>query len=76
VVAEDAATARALFANTLAGHTTRAMADIASDQRDLRAWLEQAGFGEERPYSRMTQGPLDPFGDPARLYAVAGPELG
>jgi GNAT superfamily N-acetyltransferase len=76
VIAEDAAAAQALFADALAGCAGKAMSDIASDQRDLRTALEAAGFTEERPYGRMTQGPLDPFGDPARLYAAAGPELG
>jgi GNAT superfamily N-acetyltransferase len=76
VIADDAATAQILFADTLAGHSGKAMADIASEHGDLRRWLEAAGFVEERPYIRMTQGPLDPFGDPSRLYAAAGPELG
>lgn len=76
VVADDAATARGLFGDALAGWEGKAMSDIASDQAELRSWLEASGFTEERPYSRMTQGRLDPFGDVRRLYAAAGPELG
>jgi len=76
VVAQDVATARALFADSLVGHHGKVMADIASEQIELRHWLEAGGFIEERPYSRMSLGPLDPFGDPSRLYAAAGPELG
>lgn len=76
VVADDQSTAQALFADALDGWTGKAMSDIASDRGVLRGWLEAAGFGEERPYSRMTQGALQPFGDPPRLYAAAGPELG
>jgi GNAT superfamily N-acetyltransferase len=76
VVAEDAATAQALIADALAGHVGKTIIDIAADRAELRRWLEAAGFCEERPYSRMTLGPLEPFGDPSRLYVVAGPELG
>lgn len=76
VVADSAAIAQALFADALAGWSGKAMSDIASDRTELRAGLETVGFAEERPYSRMTQGALQPFGDPLRLYAAAGPELG
>ncbi|HEX7052310.1 MAG TPA: GNAT family N-acetyltransferase [Burkholderiales bacterium] len=38
--------------------------------------LEARGFEKERPYTRMALGRDELFGDPGRLAAIAGPELG
>jgi Acetyltransferase (GNAT) domain len=42
----------------------------------LAAALTHAGFRVQRPYTRMALGPERTIGDSARVYAIAGPELG
>jgi hypothetical protein len=39
-------------------------------------WLQTLGFAAERPLTRMVHGTSAAFDDPARLFAIAGPELG
>jgi NADPH-dependent 2,4-dienoyl-CoA reductase/sulfur reductase-like enzyme len=39
-------------------------------------WLAGSGFGPLRPFTRMLRGPVSELGDPARTFAVAGPEFG
>jgi hypothetical protein len=38
--------------------------------------LQTLGFAAERPLTRMVHGTSAAFDDPARLFAIAGPELG
>jgi predicted N-acetyltransferase YhbS len=40
------------------------------------AWLRATGFKEERSFTRMSRGKLRDPGQPERMFAVAGPELG
>jgi hypothetical protein len=47
------------------------------DQHDVFAqWLENHGFVKERPLMRMIFSSDHSFGDPRRMIAIAGPELG
>ena len=50
--------------------------DVPDDQAGLPAQLTDLGFTRERPFRRMFHGDPDAIGDPALLFAAAGPELG
>ena len=52
------------------------LADALDRHGALARWLEGHGFVKERPYTRMALGRDELFGDPRRLAAIAGPELG
>ena len=77
LVAADDATARALLAAGLAAAAGRPVyLDVPDAQRTLGAALTALGFSVQRPFIRMSRGATASFGDPARQYAIAGPELG
>jgi GNAT superfamily N-acetyltransferase len=50
--------------------------DVPARWRALGAWLAGRGFSIQRSFTRMALGRSEPFGDPLRLFAVAGPEFG
>jgi GNAT superfamily N-acetyltransferase len=50
--------------------------DALDRHAGLARWLETHGFEKERPYTRMALERDALFGDPSRLAAIAGPELG
>lgn len=50
--------------------------DVPARWRALGAWLTARGFSIQRSFTRMALGRSKPFGDPGRLFAVAGPEFG
>ena len=76
VVADDAATARELVAGCLAQWAGRLFVmDVPTLDSTWIAWLESVGFGVERPFVRMfLEGHTHP-GEPARQYAITGPEF-
>jgi len=77
LVAEDEPTARALLARGLAAIAPSPVAiDLADRHQTLGGWLAGLGFAAERPLTRMIHERDAAFDDPARLFAVAGPELG
>jgi GNAT superfamily N-acetyltransferase len=77
LVAEDEPTARALLARGLAAIAPSPVAiDLADRHQTLGGWLVGLGFAAERPLTRMIHERDAAFDDPARLFAVAGPELG
>jgi len=76
LVAEDDAAAQALLAHALAEAEGPVYVDLADDKAATRAWLGSLGFTSQRPLTRMVLGRNESFGDPARTFAVAGPELG
>jgi GNAT superfamily N-acetyltransferase len=77
LAADDEPTARALLARGLGAVAGTPVAiDLADRHAALGAWLAGLGFKAERPLTRMVLGRDAAFDDPARLYAVAGPELG
>lgn len=76
LVAEDDATARALLARALDALNGSIYIDLTDAKADIRHWLEAHGFTPQRPYTRMLLGRSEPFDDPLRTYALAGPELG
>lgn len=50
--------------------------DVLSEWKDIAAWLSTRGFSIQRSFTRMAHQRTQPFGDPGRLFAVAGPEFG
>jgi GNAT superfamily N-acetyltransferase len=76
LIAEDDAIAQALLARGLAAAHRPIYMDVADSKTALLAFLTARGFVPERPFTRMLHGRSTGFDDPARTYAVVGPEFG
>lgn len=76
LVADDNVGALALLADAVAAIDGPVFIDAMDDKPAISDWLHSNGFTEQRPFTRMARGRAVPFGRPARMYAVAGPELG
>lgn len=50
--------------------------DVPDQHSALIDMLARRGFTAQRPFVRMLKGKPQGFGDPARMYALAGPEIG
>jgi hypothetical protein len=50
--------------------------DLADAKSAVRLFLEERGFAPVRPFTRMIHGSSKRFDDPARTFAVIGPEFG
>jgi GNAT superfamily N-acetyltransferase len=50
--------------------------DAPDAQGAFVSWLKARGFAQQRPFFRMYRGRARGFDDPARIFAIAGPELG
>lgn len=50
--------------------------DVPQAWRRIGDWLKARGFDIQRSFTRMALGRAEPFGLPARQFAVAGPEFG
>jgi ribosomal protein S18 acetylase RimI-like enzyme len=76
IVAEDEQIAAALV--EFAGRRVSApvMLDVPDQHAGFTQWLENHGFIRERPLMRMILSADRSFGDPRRMFAIAGPELG
>jgi GNAT superfamily N-acetyltransferase len=75
-VASSEETAIALLAAALAEVSAPVFLDMPAEHAQMGAWLRQAGFTLQRPYTRMLLNRREPFNDVTRLFAIAGPELG
>ena len=76
IVAEDEAAAAELAGFACGRIAGPLLLDALDRHAGLARWLEAHGFARERPYTRMALGRDGLFGDPRRLAAIAGPELG
>tara|TARA_R110002124_G_scaffold49691_9_gene145475 strand:+ start:753 stop:1598 length:846 start_codon:yes stop_codon:yes gene_type:complete len=74
--ASDTATAGCLLDTALAQFGEALVIDACDAHSGLGALLKARGFVVERPFTRMYLGAPTPTGDPGRLFAIAGPELG
>jgi len=74
--ADDESTAIALAARALEVPAEQVFVDTADRHSGFVAWLLRTGFRAERSFMRMCDRPEAMIGDPTRLYAAAGPELG
>jgi len=76
IVAGDAGIAAGLAGFACGRIAGPVLLDALDCHGPLARWLEAHGFAKERPYTRMALGRDELFGDPGRLAAIAGPELG
>src|SRR6266481_9669620 len=76
LIAEDDAITRALVARALEGIDGPLFVDLADSKTELRRFLDAHGFAAVRPFTRMLYGAAARFDDPARTFAVLGPEFG
>jgi GNAT superfamily N-acetyltransferase len=75
LIAEDDAITRALLTRALMVEGPIYI-DLADAKAEIRAWLAAHGFAPQRPFTRMVYGRRTGFDDPARTFAVVGPEFG
>jgi len=73
---DDPVTASHLLSAAFAEITGPAFIDVPDHQRCLAEQLRIADFTVQRPYRRMFKDAKEGFGDIARMFALAGPELG
>lgn len=76
LIAEDDEAAQALLARALSQIERTIYIDVADAKSGVRAFLENAGFTVQRPFTRMLLSRDESFDDVARTYAVIGPEFG
>jgi GNAT superfamily N-acetyltransferase len=76
LVAENDAIARAMLAHAIDGIEAPLFIDLADAKSEVRMFLEGRGFAAVRPFTRMLHGRAERFDDPARTFAVLGPEFG
>jgi GNAT superfamily N-acetyltransferase len=75
VVAESEEVALALAAQAMAAASPPFIMDVPDRHAGLRAWLAASGATAPRGFTRMTLGEVPGLAEPARLFAVCGPEL-
>ncbi|WP_374632118.1 GNAT family N-acetyltransferase [Ferrovibrio sp.] len=76
LLAPDAEAAIRLLHGMLARIDGPVFIDIFDDQSAMVAEMQRLGFQRQRDFERMVRGNTKHFGDPARYFAAAGPELG
>jgi GNAT superfamily N-acetyltransferase len=76
VVAADEATAAALLGAALGAASGPVFLDLIDRWDSLTGPLRQRRFTVQRPFARMGLNRHVPFGNPAKLFVVAGPEFG
>lgn len=76
LVADDEGAAAALLEAALDRVTGPVIIDVPEGRTIIEGLLAKRGLAKERPYLRMAHGRQEPFGDPERAFAIAGPELG
>jgi GNAT superfamily N-acetyltransferase len=76
LVALNDAIACALLAHALERIDAPLFIDLADTKSNVLEFLRARGFAAVRPFTRMAHGHATRFDDPARTYAVIGPEFG
>jgi GNAT superfamily N-acetyltransferase len=76
LIAEDDTIACALLTRAVDALGGALFIDLADAKTDVRHFLEARGFAVVRPFTRMLYGTSARFDDPARTFAVVGPEFG
>jgi hypothetical protein len=74
--AETEVDALALLQAALANQAGPVFLDAADHHGGLAEWLADAGFTKQRGYMRMLLGTKTSINDTARVFLIAGPELG
>jgi predicted N-acetyltransferase YhbS len=76
VVGRDRAAARAIVTTLVASRPDRRVYLDAPDDAEWRSDLQQLGFAEQRPFTRMYRGGAGPPGQREPVFAIVGPEFG
>lgn len=76
VVAASEHDALALFEASIASTPGSIFVDVPDAWTEIEAALSAHGFAVQRPFLRMALGRDVPYGEPARVFAIAGPEYG
>jgi hypothetical protein len=76
IVAANEHSAATLLEAALGAATGPVFLDLTDRWDELKRNLERRNFTVQRPYLRMGLRHAAPFGDPSRLFVVAGPEFG
>jgi predicted N-acetyltransferase YhbS len=76
VVGRDRAAARAVVTALVASRPDRRVYLDAPDRAEWRSDLQQLGFAEQRPFTRMFRGDAGPPGQREPVFAIVGPEFG
>ncbi len=76
LAAENEEIATALLTRGIAAVPAPLAIDLADRHARVGDWLAALDFKVERPLTRMVYGRSNAFDDQARLFAIAGPELG
>jgi GNAT superfamily N-acetyltransferase len=76
IVAATAQRAIVLLEEAIASIAGPVLIDVPDREAALRETLARHGFTIERAFIRMALGRAQAFGEPARMRAIAGPELG
>jgi len=76
LIADDPSIASALIGRALDAIEGPVFVDLADGQQEVRTLLDAHGFAAGRPLTRMLYGSSTRFDDPARTFAVMGPEFG
>ncbi|PWT70376.1 MAG: GNAT family N-acetyltransferase [Proteobacteria bacterium] len=76
VVAATESSAIVLLDAAIASMPGAVFVDVPEQWADIGAYLSTRGFAVQRPFQRMALGIDRPYGEPARVFAIAGPEYG
>jgi hypothetical protein len=76
LMADNEKVAIALLSRAIAAVPAPLTIDLPDRHTAIGEWLATLGFAAERPLTRMVYGRSTAFDDGARLFAIAGPELG
>jgi len=76
IFTSDTASALIMLDHALAKLRGRVFIDACDHQSEFITRLKQYGFKPQRPFLRMAKDRKECFGDPAKMFAMAGPELG
>lgn len=76
VIASNENDALALIEAAVAATRGFIFLDVPDVWTGIASWLRERGFAVQRPFLRMALGRREPYGEPARVFATAGPEYG
>jgi GNAT superfamily N-acetyltransferase len=76
VVGRDRSAARAMVTTLVASRPDRRVYLDAPDDAEWRSDLQQLGFAEQRPFTRMYRGDAVAPGQREPVFAIVGPEFG
>ena len=76
ISANSPKTAIALLNHALTKLSGKVFIDACNHQNKFIVQLEKYGFRRQRPFLRMAKGYTNKLGQPEKMFAMAGPELG